>query len=461
MSVSQTLSFCCLLVSLAATASAQGTNSSKAVADAAPALTLNWPQFRGPGSLGVALGNSLPDKWSATENVAWTAEIPGLGWSSPVIWNGKVFLTTAVNTGKSEAPKKGLYFGGERSAPPESEHEWKVLCFDLATGKPLWERTAHKGKPQTPIHIKNSYASETPVTDGERLYVLFGNVGLFCYDLNGEPVWSKEIGAERTRLDWGPASSPATHAGRFYVVNDNQDDSYLTALDGSTGKELWKVKREERSNWATPLVWHNDKRTEIVTAGTARIRSYDLEGQELWSLKGMSSITIATPYAVDGLLYVSSGYVLDPFRPVYAIKPGATGDISLKDKQTSNEFIAWSNRAAGPYNPTTLVYQGRLYVLYDQGLLEVYDAQTGKPVIPRKRLPKTRGFTASPWAYNDRVFLINEDGLTLVLKAGDKFELLHTNELRDDDMTLATPAAADNCLVIRTAVRLYCIRAAK
>jgi len=424
----------------------------------APA-TLNWPQFRGPGSVGVAQGAGLPEKWSATENVAWKAKIPGLGWSSPVVWGHKVFLTTAVNAGTTERPKKGLYFGGERSAPPETEHEWKVLCLDLLTGKTLWEQRAHKGKPQTSIHIKNSYASETPVTDGERLYVLFGNVGLFCYDLEGKSLWSKEVAPEPTRLDWGPAASPVLHEGRLYVVNDNQSESYLMALDGATGKELWKVKRDEKSNWATPFVWQNDKRTEIVTPGTSRVRGYDLEGHELWTLKGMSSITIATPYAVDGLLYVSSGYVIDPFRPLYAIKPGAEGDISLKGKETSNKFIEWSNRSAGPYNPTTLVYKGRLYVLYDQGMLEVYDARTGKPIIPRKRLPRTRGFTASPWAYNDRVFLINEDGLTLVLKAGDEFELLHTNSLSDDDMTLATPAVADNRLLIRTAARVYCIKA--
>ena len=203
--------------------------------------------------------------------------------------------------------------------------------------------------------MKSSYASETPVTDGERVYCSFGNVGVFCFDLDGNEVWKLPVEPHKTRLGWGTAASPVLHRDRLYLVNDNDEDSYLLALDAKTGRQIWRVPRDEKSNWATPFVWENEKRTEIVTPGTGQVRSYDLDGKLLWSLKGMSSITIATPYEHEGLLYVSSGYVLDKSRPIYAIRPGATGDISLKEESTSNDFIAWSQPKAAPYNPTTLI----------------------------------------------------------------------------------------------------------
>jgi hypothetical protein len=204
-------------------------------------------------------------------------------------------------------------------------------------------------------------------------------------------------------------------------------------------------------------VWQHEERTEIVTAGTGQVRSYDLDGQLLWSLEGMSSITIATPYAANGLLYISSGYVLDRIRPVYAIRPGATGDISLSDEATSNEHIAWCQWRAAPYNPSTLVYQDRLYVLYDGGMLASYDAATGTTIYERQRIQGGRAFTASPWAYDGKIFCLNEDGVTAVVKAGDEYEWMHTNPLAEDDMGMATPAIAGNRLIIRTAARVYAI----
>jgi outer membrane protein assembly factor BamB len=220
------------------------------------------------------------------------------------------------------------------------------------------------------------------------------------------------------------------------------------------------VPRDEKSNWSTPFVWTNDQRTEIVTAGTKQVRSYDLDGKLLWSLEGMSGITIATPYAYKGLLYVSSGYVIDKKRPVYAIRPGASGDISLAEGQTSNQWIAWSNPLAAPYNPTTLAYRDRLYVLYDGGLLACFNALDGAVVYERQRIPDARAFTSSPWANGDNIFCLSEDGATYVMKVGDKFELLRTNKLAEDDMGMATPAIAGDRLLIRTSARLYCIRKA-
>ena len=419
----------------------------------------NWPQFRGADGTGVVTGETnLPDKWSATDNVAWKTDVAGRGWSSPIVWGSRVFLTTVVNQGQSEEPKKGLYFGGNRPEPPKSQHLWQVMCLDLQDGEILWEKTVHQGPPQTSIHIKNSFGSETPVTDGEQLYVVFGGVGIFCLDFDGELLWTHPLEPHKTRYGWGTAASPVLHDGRLYLVDDNDEQSSLMAIDITTGDEIWKVARDEKSNWATPYIWQNNSRTQIVTAGTGKVRSYDLDGNELWSLKGMSSITIAKPYQYGNLLIVSSGYVGDKSRPLYAIRKIAHGDISLAAGETSNESIAWSHPQAAPYNPTTIAYNGILYVLHDRGFVVAYDATTGKEIYGKQRLPNGRAFTSSPWAYDGKLFFLNEDGKTFVVKAGNEFELLHENVLAEDDMGMATPAITDDRLIIRTAARLYCIQ---
>lgn len=412
----------------------------------------NWPQFRGP-SAGVSDGNQFPDTWSTTKNIAWKIEVPGRGWSSPIVWGDKVFLTSVVTAGKFEDPKKGLYFGGERPKPSTDTHRWMVWCHDFKTGRKLWEKEAHHGAPSSTVHIKNTYASETPVTDGERLYAYFGNVGLFCYDLDGKELWSQKWGSFKTRFGWGTAASPAVHGGRVFIVNDNEEKSFLVALDAKTGKELWRVERDEKSNWATPFVWEHQLRTELVTCGTKRVRSYDLDGKLLWELGGMSSITIPTPFARHGLLYVSSGYVLDKKKPLFAIMPGAVGDITPKNDD-GNAYIAWHLKSVGPYNTTPLVYGDYLYVLYDMGLLSCYNARTGKALYEKERLGGQ--FTASPWAYGGKVFCLSEDGDTHVIEAGPTFKQLGKNRL--DEMCMATPAALRGSLLVRTLTKLYCIQ---
>lgn len=417
----------------------------------------NWPQFRGSKALGVSDNLDLPNKWGPTENVLWKHDIAGRGWSSPVVWGNRVFLTTAINEEKTEEPKKGLYFGGNRAAA-KTIHRWKVLCLDLNTGEVLWEKLARKGKPQGSIHIKNSYATETPVTDGERVYAYFGNHGLYCYSVEGELLWSKQWLAHKTRYGWGLAASPILHEGKLYVVNDNEEQSYLVALDANTGKELWRTKRDEKSNWATPYLWENKQRTEIITSGTQKVRSYDLEGKLLYQFGGNSSITIATPYSKFDLLYVTSGYVGDRKKPIFAIRPGATGDISLRSDQDSSEYVAWRQSRAGPYNPSTIVYGDLLYVLLDRGIVACYAAKTGKQVYGPVRLPEGRAFTSSPWAYNGKIFYLNEFGETYVLQAGRKYKLLHTNKLLEEDMCMATPAISGNKLIIRTDAHVYCFK---
>jgi outer membrane protein assembly factor BamB len=411
-----------------------------------------WAQFRGPGSTGVADDPALPDKWSQTENVAWKTAIPGVGWSSPIIWGDRIFVTSVLSSADAEPPKKGLYFGGERKAPTD-EHRWMVYAVDFKTGNIVWEREASRGVPGQK-HLKNSYASETPVTDGERVYVYFGNVGLYCYDFSGKLLWSQPVKAVARRYGWGSAASPVLDGNRLYIVNDNDDHSYLQSLDAKTGKVLWSVDRNEKTNWATPYIWSHDGKKEIVTPGTGRVRSYDLDGKLLWEFGGMSSISIPTPFASHGLLYVTSGYVGDQVRPVYAVKPGAHGDLTLAAGESSNSGIAWYLPQAGPYNPSPLVYGDYYYTLLDRGFLTAHEAATGKEIYGKQRLdPAAGAFTASPWAANGKLFLLSEDGDTFVVQAGAEYKLIGKNSL--DEMCMATPAIARGSLVIRTASNLY------
>ena len=418
----------------------------------------NWPQFRGPNSDGVAEVGQLPITWDTSHNVRWRVDTPGRGWSSPVVWGDRVFLTTVVRLGDGEEPKKGLYFGGNRPTPPADVHQWRVLCLDLKTGATLWDYLAHEAPPAASIHLKNSYASETPVVDGQRLYAYFGNLGIFCLSHDGKLLWNKPIEPRQMRYGWGTAASPALHEGVLYIVNDNQEASTLMAMDAATGHVHWTVNRDEPSNWATPFVWVNNQRTEIVTSGHKRVRSYDLSGESLWQLGDNSSIVIPTPFATDGLLYVASGYVLNRRRPVYAIRPGAAGDITLVEGATASDVIEWSQAKAGPYNTSPLVYEGLLYVLLDRGFIACYDAATGAVIYNRKRLPEGRAFTASPWAHGGHIFCLNEYGTTYVIKAGPEFEIVHTNTLDEDAMCMATPAVAGDSLLIRTAKGLYCLQ---
>ncbi|PYP86688.1 MAG: serine/threonine protein kinase [Blastocatellia bacterium AA13] len=412
-----------------------------------------WPQFRGSQSIPVAEDPTLPDAWSPTENVAWKVDIPGSGWSSPVVWGDTIFLTSVVSSVEGEKPKKGLYFGGERK-PPADEHRWMVYAVDFKTGKIKWEREVNRGLPPASRHLKNTYASETPVTDGERVYAYFGNLGIFCFDMKGKQLWAQKWGPFKTRFGWGTAASPVLFKENIYLVNDNDEKSFITALNKKTGEQAWRVERAEGTNWATPYVWENEMRTEIVTAGTKSIRSYDLNGKVLWELQGMSSISIPTPFSKFGLLYISSGYVMDSLRPVYAIKAGALGNISLKEGEKSNQFIAWFQPQAGPYNPTPLIYGDYYYTLLDRGFFTCHDAKTGQEIYGKQRIdPAAGAFTSSPWAYNGKIFCLSEDGDTFVIQAGKEYKLLRKNSL--DEMCMATPAIARGSLIIRTASKLY------
>ncbi len=363
-------------------------------------------------------------------------------------------MASAVGAPEGAVPEGGFYEGGVESPKLDRAIQWQCHCFDLGTGERLWQADLHRGVPEVGRHRKNTYASETCVTDGERVYAHVGDLGTWCLDFEGRLLWSRRWEPVRTRWGYGTASSPALHGDRLYVVNDHEGRSYLQALDRRTGEQVWRVERDEPTTWSTPLVWPNEDRVEIVTVGRERVRSYDTEGRLLWELGNLSALAIPSPFHADGLLYVTSGYMSSEHRPIYAIRPGATGDITLPAGETSSRHVAWSVPQGGPYHPSGLVYRGLYYTLFDRGFLTCHDAATGEEVYGKRRISREAvNFTASPWAYNGKVFCLDEAGTAFVVAAGAEFRLVRTNRLAE--MCMATPALVDRGLLVRTHSSLY------
>lgn len=426
----------------------------------------SFTRFRGDDATGVAEDDArYPTVWTTEENVQWAAKIPGWGWGSPIIWRDKVFVSAVHSDDEYEIPKGGLYLGGGRGEPPNTVHHWMVYCLDLKTGDTLWKREAHVGKPVVGRHPKSTYAAETPVTDGEQLYVLFGDLGLYCYDFEGELKWKHMVDPKKTMQDYGAAASPVVVEDLVIYTYDNQESSYIAALDKRTGDVRWREQRDEKTTWGTPFIWNHSGGTEIIQTGKNENRSYALNGELLWHFNGkMSVLTIPSPFAVDDTLFITSGYFQDPKRPVFAVKPGARGDITLEDGETSNDFIKWSLQKMGPYNTTPIVYQNRYYTLLDRGMLTCHDATTGELIFDRVRFPRGASFTASPWAYNGKVFFLSEDGRTFVITPGQEIEetderkRLKVDTINDvDELCIATPSTAQGKLFLRTATTVYCI----
>jgi outer membrane protein assembly factor BamB len=425
----------------------------------APGRTMNWPQFRGENSSGMGIGEDLPIEWSEQRNIAWKIPLPGLAWSSPIVWQGKVIVTTASSDRKPEEPKKGLYFGGERREPVDAHFKLEVWCLDLKTGKEIWRRCVLEGKPKAPIHIKNTYASETPVTDGKRIVASFGSMGVYCLDMDGNPQWQFDLGNFPMKMGWGTGSSPVLADDVAFFQVDNEKQSSVIAVDAKDGKELWRKSRKEKSSWSTPFVWTHSLRKELVTCASNKVRSYDPKsGDLLWEIGPNSVIAVPSPVLGKELLYVSSGYVLDPrHKPIYAIRPGAKGDLSPDQESSSKNGLAWTVRLGGAYMPSPVYADGRLYVLYDQGFLSCFDGETGNEIYKRQRIGRGgEQFTASPWSYRGYIFCGSESGNTFVIKAGPQFELVGTNRL--NGMIMASPAIADGRLLLRTDQFLYCIK---
>ena len=420
-----------------------------------------WPSFRGDHASGVAEGANLPDSWDAEKgsNIRWRARIPGLAHSSPVVWKDRVFVTSAISSRGNETFRRGLYGDGDAS-DDRSAHKWVVVCFDAKTGRLLWQQTAYEGVPLEKRHIKSTYASSTPATDGRYVVAYFGSQGLYAYDLAGRFLWKKDLGRinagayDLPEYEWGTASSPIIYKDLVIVQCDQQQGSFLIAVDIRTGKTVWKTPREELPSWGTPTIYPGKNRVELVTNASNFIRGYDPEtGKELWRLGGSSKITAPTPVYKDDLIVVASGR--RPEAPIFVIRAGAAGDITLAKDQSSSKSVAWTRQRSGSYMPTPLIYQGYLYVLQNQGILSCYDLATGEPKYTERIPHQGSGFSASPVAADGKIYLPSEDGDIFVVKAGTKFELLATNRIGQPVM--ATPAISGGLMLVRAQDDLFAI----
>jgi len=435
--------------------------------DKAPALPAakppkgSWPSFRGPNASGVADGQNLPDQWNPAkkENVLWRTPIPGLAHSSPIVWGDHVFVTTAISSKPNATFKPGLYGDGDAS-DDTSIQKWMLYAIDKRTGKIAWERVAFEGEPRNKRHIKSTYASASPATDGHIVVAWFGSQGVHAFDVSGKSLWQVDLGRvnmgayDIPAYEWGPASSPIIWNDLVFIQCDTQADSFILALDAKTGKTVWKTDRDELPSWGTPSVLNTKDGPQLVTNASKFVRAYDPRtGKELWRVGGSSKITAPTPISAGDLLIVASGRA--PERPIFAVRPQARGDVTLAKDTTSNAGVAWSKTGRGPYMPTPLVYDGILYVLANNGVLDAYDVATGQEIY-RQRLPTVgSGFSASPVAADGKIYLSNEDGEILVIAAGREFKLISTNSM--GELLMATPALSDGVMYVKTAASLFAI----
>lgn len=432
----------------------------------------NWPRWRGPNADGTAAASANPPvKWSQTENVRWKTELPGKGSATPIVWENRIFVVTAIDTGRlpegaaeetnqaeeanedaaEDRSPRGRRFGGRRrglSEPvPETLFQFCVICYDRETGDELWKKVATETVPHEGGHSTNTFASGSPVTDGKHLYVAFGSYGIYCYDLDGNLQWKRDLGRMQTRNAFGEGSSPALHEDTLVVPWDHEGESALYALDAGSGETRWQVARDEPTTWATPLIVENGGRTQVITNGTNRVRSYDLaDGSLIWECGGQATNPIPSPVANDRLVYCMTGY---QGYAVYAIPLDAKGDV------TDSDEIAWSRTDVGPYISSPVLYKGQLYVTKGrEGILFSLDAETGETIIGQTRLPGLSTLYASLVAAADRIYITDRQGKTLVIRHGNEFDVLATNDL--GETIDATPVFVGDQAIIRGEQHLYC-----
>lgn len=419
----------------------------------APGAEDDWSRWRGPNNDGMARGDA-PVTWSDTKNVAWKTPIPGRGFSSPVIWGNKIFVTTAVPVGAAKpiaesqdgSSRRGA--GGGAGLGPA--YSFRLMCLDRNTGKILWDREAAKAEPHEGYHGRyGSFASNTPVTDGKHVIAFYGSRGVYVYDLDGKLAWSKQFPPMTMRLAFGEGVAPVLDGNNLYLKFDQEKDSYLLALDKATGKEQWRVARDEVSSWSPPFVVTHGGRKQVVVSASNKIRSYDpANGKLLWESSGLGTNVIPAPVTMDGIVYVMSGH-REP--NLLAIRLGHEGDLTGSDK------ILWKNDRGNSYTPSPVLHDGKLYLLTDSGMLSCLNARTGEPYYRQQRLPKPYNFKASPVGVNGKLYLSSEEGDVIVVKMGEKYEVLATNTMADQ-MFVSTPAVAEGSLYLRSQDTLYCIR---
>jgi outer membrane protein assembly factor BamB len=420
----------------------------------------DWPQFRGAQGTGAVPAAEIPLSWSEQENVAWKVELPGQGWSQPIMVGDTIYVTAAVGAGL-ERPmdlEQGVADPrtNEPGKPPDLVIEWRVLALDLASGKERWSRSAARGKPEHPIHPSNTWATETPAADAQGVYAFFGAPGtVAAFDPAGKELWQVELGSHPTMAGYGTASSPALHEGKLFVQCFNEEQAYLVCLDARTGRETWRAKHPEPgTSWSSPLVWRNEKRVEVVASSGRLITSHDPgSGAELWRVTGIVSPNSCSFAADPGCLYFGQkSPMANP--PLYALSAGATGDLSPAQGTSELRSQAWAQKAAAPGLPSPVVADGLLYIA-TENLLACRDAATGE-LVYKERVPELVTVIASPIAVGDKLVLLDEAGGAAVVQVGPEFELAGRGRL--DDLFWSTPSVAGDALLLRGVEHLYCLR---
>jgi outer membrane protein assembly factor BamB len=412
-----------------------------------------WTAYRGKLSSGVLDNANLPETFDFVKmiNIKWKTEVPGLGLSSPVIWGNKIFITSAISQADKDGFKPGIY-GDITPVRDSSIHEWKVYCYDKNTGKMVWEKTAYKGIPKMKRHPKSTHANTSVATDGKYVVAFFGSEGLFCYDMNGKLVWQKNFGLLRSvffmvkSAEWEFASSPIIYNGVLIIQCDVLENSFVAAYEIKTGKELWKTQRDEYPGWCTPNIYTNAGRTCIALNGYKNRGGYDLRtGEEIWKMSGGGDIQIPTPVVGNDLIYFNSAHGRN--SPIIAVKTNAAGDITLKESETSNEYIKWSLPRGGSYMHTLLLYRNHLYNVNWNGAIICLDPLSGKEIYNAK-LGKAKSFIASPVASDGKIYVVDEEGTVYIIEDSDEFKLLA--EIPMNDICMTAPAITDGMIIFRT-----------
>ncbi|MBT3244854.1 MAG: PQQ-binding-like beta-propeller repeat protein [Bacteroidetes bacterium] len=416
------------------------------------ACSQNWSQFRGERGIGFVDNANIPVKWDVEKNekVKWKTEIPGLGHSCPVIWQDKIFVTTAISASGNDGLKIGLYGDIDEDAD-ESVHQFRVYCLDKKTGKIIWNYLAHEGVPITKRHTKSSHANPTPATDGKHLLVFFGSEGLYCLDLDGKLLWKKDLGRlnagpyNMPEIEWGMAASPVIYKDKVVIQADVVEQSFLACFDIHSGDELWRSNRDEIASWGSPNVYDDGDPVQVIVNGWKHMGGYNIEnGEEIWKMSGGGDAPSTTPIVAHDHFFINNAH--GRYSPIYVVKPTAKGDITLGAEETSNEFIPWSIKRGGAYMQTPLIYGDYLYNLRGNGALTVFHALTGE--VMYKETIGMQAFTASGVASDGKIYFSSEQGTVYVIKAGKEYELLSTNPM--GDICMATPAMDRDAIYFRT-----------
>lgn len=415
----------------------------------APDAGKQWARWRGPLGTGVAPSGDPPREWSEARNVRWKTAIPGKGHSTPIVWGDRIFLTTAVSYGETLESTHEHSHGAHDNQAVLRRHRFIVLAVDRRDGSILWQKTVRSDRPHESAHVSGSWASNSPVTDGERLYASFGSAGLYCLTLDGELLWEKDLGDLRIKHGHGEGSSPALHGDTLIVNWDHEEESFVVALDKLTGEQRWKVARDEGTTWSSPLIVEHDGKAQVIISATRRVRAYDLaSGELIWECGGLSGNVVASPVAADGFVYVTNSYET---REMIAIRlAGARGDI------TGTEAVVWTRHRDTPYVPSPILYDGTLcFLKHYQALLTCVNAKSGESLFGPQRLAGLHNIYASPVGAAGRIYIVDLSGTTAVFRLGAEFELLARNRL--EDSFSASPAIVGDELLLRGEKYLYCI----